>query len=335
MSELLVQRALALEGTLSTTKALATGQPFRDLARLVQDETLVVVAPRAYVLASALEDAGTPEARHRLRAIAIARSFADEAAASHHSALAIRGLPIWGADEGVVHLVRCHDQASRVSSPGARAASGGVTRVRMGKPYPNGAIHRHRATGTLLVNPALALIGNAMVNGETSGVVAMDEALHRELVTRDDISAWLTTLRRRPGLAAARRALALADHRSESVGESRTRLILAAMPDLPPITPQAELRDESGSLIARVDLLVGRDLVVEFDGRLKYRADSATSTRGVEDVVWREKQREDRIRRTRKVVVRVVWSDLAAPAAVQARIRAGLREVQTLGYDRD
>jgi hypothetical protein len=265
--------------------------------------------------------------------MAVTRSYAGAAAASHHTALAIRGLPIWGADEGAIHLVRRSDRASRVTTPGLRAASGGVTSIRMSKPYPGDGLHRHRATGTQLVTPALGLVGSAMVNGEAAGVVAMDEALRRGMVTRDGIAAWFAPLRRRPGLASARRALALADGRSESVGESRTRLILLAMPDLPPITPQAELRDENGVLIGRVDLLVGRHLVVEFDGRLKYRADCSTTTRGVEDVVWREKQREDRIRRTRKVVLRVVWSDLAVPSTVQARVRAGLREVEALGYD--
>jgi very-short-patch-repair endonuclease len=107
--------------------------------------------------------------------------------------------------------------------------------------------------------------------------------------------------------------LALADGRSESVGESRLRLHLAALGIS--VVPQVVIRDEMGDLVARVDLWVeGTGVVVEFDGRVKYAEGGA-------DVLFAEKRREDRLRRLGYVVVRVVWADLFRPERVVAWIR--------------
>ena len=83
---------------------------------------------------------------------------------------------------------------------------------------------------------------------------------------------------------------------------------------------QAELRDASG--LMRVDFLWRTErIVLEFDGRVKYEAGSA-GTSSASDVVWREKLREDRIRRMGFGVVRVVWADLMRPDALRARLAA-------------
>lgn len=58
--------------------------------------------------------------------------------------------------------------------------------------------------------------------------------------------------------------------------------------------------------------VVGTRVLVEFDGATKYDEPGA---------LWREKQREDRIRSLGWIVVRLVWSDLfhgRAAAKVQA-----------------
>ena len=319
MSDLLVARARALEGAFTWADASATGLRSDELGRLVRHGVVRQVAPRAYVLAEALAAARTPEARHRLRVAAVVRSFDGRVAASHHSALAVHGLPSWQVEDSTVHV-------SRVS---------GTTSRRRGdlcvhEAYPGDAAAVSGPGSTLTVVPALAVIGTAMTAGEAAGVVAADAALHRALTTRCELEAWLNRLRRRPGLAAARRAVACADPRSESVGETRTRLLLTAMPDLPPITSQHEFRDERGIVWARCDFLVGDHLVVEFDGRVKYRAEPAPGAPSPEDVVWAEKVREDRIRSQGAVVVRVIWSELDRPSLVQARVRAGLRDVERL-----
>lgn len=55
--------------------------------------------------------------------------------------------------------------------------------------------------------------------------------------------------------------------------------------------------------------------MVEFDGKVKY------SDR---DVLFAEKQREDRIRSLGYEVVRLTWSDLSRPERVRALLQAAL-----------
>lgn len=111
--------------------------------------------------------------------------------------------------------------------------------------------------------------------------------------------------------------------RAESVGESRLRVLLADLP-LPPATPQAEIRDASGCLVARVDFLLPQwGIVIEFDGALKYGGADGR------DQLIAEKRREDRLRDLGFEVVRVSWTDLDQPAVVAGRIRAAILRSQS------
>ncbi|HEY7989384.1 MAG TPA: hypothetical protein VIE19_09205 [Lapillicoccus sp.] len=71
-------------------------------------------------------------------------------------------------------------------------------------------------------------------------------------------------------------------------------------------------------MFARVDLLVGERVVVEFDGAVKYSGDASGR------VLFAEKRREDRLRDLGFEVVRVTWSDLAQPERVLARVRSAM-----------
>ncbi len=99
-----------------------------------------------------------------------------------------------------------------------------------------------------------------------------------------------------------------ADARSESVGESLSRARMVELGvELPAL--QHEIRDGRG-LVGRVDFWWERHrLVGEFDGRLKYRADGIQDQRRVEERVWAEKRREDRLRATGVRVVRWTWAE--------------------------
>ena len=103
-----------------------------------------------------------------------------------------------------------------------------------------------------------------------------------------------------------------ADGRSESVGESRSRVLTHDF-GLPPPELQVEYYDADG-LIGRVDFdFPGLSSVTEFDGRLKYAGASS-------DVLVAEKLREDRLRGIGLAVVRTRWSDLDHPRRTAARI---------------
>lgn len=319
MSDLLLARARSIGGAFAWRDAAAMGLRPRELAALVRHGEVVRVGPRAYVLTEALDAARSPERRHGLLTLAQVRAFGDGVAASHHSAAALHGLPFWKVDTDTVEL-------ARVSGRSTARRKG----LRIHEAYPPTSLLRGAQSGAFVVTPALAVIGTAMLHGEEAGVVAADHALRTHQATKNELVGWLDRLRHHRGLAAARRAVAAADGSADSVGESRTRLVLKAMPDLPEIRPQLPFVDESGHTWAYADFGIGPHLVVEFDGRKKYRVGAGRSTAEVEQVLWSEKQREDRIRAERRVVVRVVWSELDAVATLQAKVRAALREAVSL-----
>ena len=132
--------------------------------------------------------------------------------------------------------------------------------------------------------------------------------------TTDELETWLSRLSRHRDVTQARQAVWLADARSESVGESRARLLLNAIGFRP--TPQVEIRDQHGRLVGRVDLLLERErIIVEFDGLMKY-ADA-----NGREALAAEKSREDRLRALGYEFVRLTWADLSRPATVKRLLR--------------
>ncbi len=131
--------------------------------------------------------------------------------------------------------------------------------------------------------------------------------------------------RERAGARRAALALSLGDAAAESVGESvsRVRIHLDGLE-----APALQVRlAEGGADVARVDFWWAAARVVgEFDGRKKYRVDGVPDRRSVEDRVWAEKQREDRLRDLGVRVVRWTWSDLWTPGVLARRLlAAGVR----------
>ena len=109
------------------------------------------------------------------------------------------------------------------------------------------------------------------------------------------------------------------DARSESVGESRCRVVLHELGYAP--RPQVLLSDAAG-VFARLDFEI-EDIstVVEFDGRIKY-GKLVPEGHSASDVLWEEKRREDRIRATGRQVVRLTWADLEHPHRIRALLVA-------------
>jgi very-short-patch-repair endonuclease len=107
-----------------------------------------------------------------------------------------------------------------------------------------------------------------------------------------------------------------AEGASGSGGETRTRLLLADLGHS--VQSPVRIPDQTGAVIARVDLLVGERVVVEFDGLIKYEGAEGRATLAA------EKAREDLLRSLGYEVVRITWADLARPRRVEALIRATL-----------
>jgi len=222
-----------------------------------------------------------PRSRHVLLTQAFVRAFAGRVCPSHHSLLALHGLPLWRADLEVVHLCRMADDHSR---------------------HRAGAIIHPNAGRTVTL--ATAIVQTGLVNGPVDSLIAADAAVHRALTTPVALGAALGRFKRHPNIAAVRHIMADIDGRTESPGETRLRHLMGQLGI--GVTPQVSIAD--GPLTWRVDFLVdGTKVVLEFDGLVKYD----TGTALVE-----EKRREDRLRALGYEVVRIVWADLDRPEYV-------------------
>lgn len=241
--------------------------------------------------------------RHRRLVHAVMNSLGSGAVAvSHQSALALHGVPLWGPDLSEV-------QVSRMDSHrGGRIAG---VRHHRGKLTPADLTV---VSGLTTTTVARALFEMACTTSFEAAVVSADAARRHCPMPADDLQRLQDVTEFWPGSATARSALAFSDPLSESVGESRFR-VLAHVHGLPAPMLQAEFADADG-FIGRVDFYF-RDqrTVVEFDGLQKY----ASKTR---EGVIREKLREDRLRALGLQVVRITWADLEHPARVVALIRA-------------
>lgn len=291
-------------GMISARAATRLGLDPNDLRLLVREGILVRVARGAYA-DGALLGAADAQAAHRLRTVAIVLSRHGRLAASHQSAAVVQGLPVLRAELEPVRVVHTSKAANT-----RRQDAFTVHRC----PGPE-ALTRLRGIPTVV--PALAVLGTGMLAGVRSGVMAADAALHRELVTLEDLEEWLGRLSRVPRVGQARYVVQHACALAESPGESLLRLVLVAL-NLT-FVPQHPLRRPDGRM-ARVDFfLPGLDVVVEFDGLVKYGGHEGQAA------LADEKSREDDIRSLGYGVARIVWADLFAPRQVEAKIRAAAR----------
>lgn len=167
--------------------------------------------------------------------------------------------------------------------------------------------------GLRVTSLARTVVDSARLLGFDDGVVLADAALRGQVLTRRMLDAALEESRQRMGIPKARRVVAAACDRSESPGETRSRLLLARR-GIPAPVLQANVRSSDGRWLARPDFLWDDYGVIgEFDGKVKYTADAAK-------VVIAEKAREDRLREAGWFVVRWVWADLLKPKVLQRRI---------------
>lgn len=255
------------------------------------------------------------EARHRLVVAAAMPTVSDRSAISHQSAAVLHGIPLWKVPRRRVHVTRAGFDSSRTT----------------------GTLYTHPAgpefdtvtvEGLPVVAAARTVLDIARTLPFEEAVVAADGALHREIVTPDELADELVATKGRTGAARAAAVIGFADGRSESVGESRSRVALRRaglpMPDL-----QVRVFDCAGVEIARCDFGYAElRVAAEFDGFVKYgRLLRPGEEAG--DVVFREKQREDRLRDAGWIVIRWVWDELGRPAVIVARVREALRRAQT------
>ncbi|WP_280384079.1 hypothetical protein [Nocardia wallacei] len=245
-------------------------------------------------------------ARHRILADVALHDLSDDAILSHQSAAVVYGAPVWVALLRRVTVTRNRRNGGRIR-PDVKVHCAPFDAVA-------------ELDGFVLTTPARTIVDLARTTPFEAAVVAGD-ALAREYgVAAGDLANELELAKRRHGMAAARRVVQFLDPHSESVGESRSRVMLRrlglAMPQ-----SQGDVYGGDGRMLGRVDFYFGDTGVVgEFDGRVKYgRLLEPGEEPG--DAVFAEKKREDAMRSNGLQVVRWTWDDLTGDE-VAPRLRA-------------
>ena len=181
----------------------------RELRRMKRDGTLLPVRRGAYVRERPAER--TRDEEHRELIFATAPQLHDAAVISHGSAAVLHGLPTWSSAIDGVHVTR------NLNSGGNRRA---VVQVHAA-PLTDGDITA--IDGVPVTSLARTVLDLCRTLPIEQAVAAGDRALVLGLV-RAVLEERLAQMTRWPGTRQARRAVALVDPRSESAGESVSRV---------------------------------------------------------------------------------------------------------------
>ncbi len=285
-------------GVFTTAQARGVGVGERALTRLRRQRSIVSIGRSVYAFTPDWPEREVDRLAARTRG---AVALYPDAVPCGASDLALRDIPLFGVDTSRADIVR----------PVHREVLTGLCRIR--EPHP--VIRPGTTTGGTSEGIAGAVVQTALDHGHVPAVVAGDHVLHRELTTLEAIDAAFLAVEGWPDAGRVRTMRAFLDGRSESVGETRLRLFVRALGWS--VIPQLPIADDHDEVFAYADLGVeGTNLLLEFDGRVKYGEGS--------DALWREKQREDRIRRRGYGFERVIWSDLDRPVVLTARLQAAL-----------
>jgi len=292
-------------GVASASQLIGVGVSRYVLRRLVARKELVRL-PRGIIVDPDVWQQAAQWERHALRARGLMAGEAGAAdrpvALSHHSALSLCGVALYGVDERI-HIVRTDGRRSRSDDF-----------VQCHQAVADDQVHER--DGVRLVVPELAVLQTAATFGVESGLVSADSGLREGLVTPERLRRTLA----RGGFGnGATNASTVTEHSSglaESAGESRCRWLFRVL-GLPTPVAQAVIKDRTGAWVGRVDFLFEKErAIVEFDGRVKYTDPQ---------VLFEEKQREDALRALGYTVVRLVWADLQHPERVRAKILAAFQ----------
>ncbi len=303
-------------GVLTTGQALERGLAGRDVGRLRARGRLVRIRWGAYAVREEWDGWDARE-RHRALARAVALQLTTPYTFSHVTAAVLHDLPL--------HRVRLDEvHVTRADGPGRTRRQAGI--CHHDGPLPAPVLLDGLPTSDLV----RTAFDTARVARFDSAVVTMDAAL-RQGASTSELAVLLDDTERWPGSAQARRAFAAADGRAESPGETVARLAFAAV-GMAPTTLQLELTTDAGEV--RTDFgWPESGLVGEFDGRIKYgRLLKPGQT--TEEVLVKERLREQAIERAGWGVVRFTWPEVHELPLVRDRLREALARARARGGHR-
>ncbi|POH72362.1 hypothetical protein [Arthrobacter glacialis] len=299
--------AKAVRGVATNRMLEAAGLTHKVLTAAVTRQLVVRLHRGAYVQGTEWWNL-TPWARDDVALIAHVLASLSSGVYSHSSAARLHGLRTWGCG-ATVHVT--HGQTPGHANGGARTSvhqqaldAGHVVMKRIGP------------VQVPVTSMAQTVLDCARLFRLEPAVIIGDHAVRKGLLI-PDLQRLLEASEVKRGSARAKRTLDFLDPLSESAGESRTRVFLAAtklpMPEL-----QVTITTRHG--VHRADF-AWREfrLILEFDGWGKY-----FDYRPTAEAIALERQREKDLMELGWSFIRISWSDLNDPAALEARIRAAL-----------
>ncbi|MFI8565673.1 hypothetical protein ACIGGF_03820 [Rhodococcus sp. NPDC078407] len=300
----------------SRSDALSRGTSDAELQRYCRTRAWRRLRPGRFV-SRVHFDSLTPEEKHRVVAEAVFdAASAPDAVVSHVSAAIFHGLDVWNADLSRVHITRNRARGGGRSS-GLRSLHT--------SPYTDEEVVD--IDGVRVTALARTVADCARTLPFETAVCIADVAARTHGLAAEAVVAALNSCPNHPGNRMARRVADVMDGRSESVGESRTRVLLLNLGYTPAL--QVLIIDSRG-FVGRVDFDLDEvRTVLEFDGKVKYGR-FVPEGKSAADVVWDEKRREDRIRATGRQVVRIAWADLDHPELVDRMIRDAAERTRQL-----
>ncbi|WP_067471139.1 type IV toxin-antitoxin system AbiEi family antitoxin domain-containing protein [Nocardia amamiensis] len=293
---------------ISRRQALASGLSDKQLRRLCRTGQWHRLRAGRY-LNSPGSGLGATD-RHLLLTLATADTTSDSAITSHCSAAVLHGMATWHISLDRVHLTRNRINGGRVSKRvvvhSAQLEPDEITLVE----------------GIRVTTPARTVIDIARSEGFEQSVALGDSALRRGLTTTAELREHLRRARHRPGRRRAAQVLDFLDGRSESVGESRSRITLRHC-GFPEPEVQARIFSDSGVCVGRVDFLFpDLGVIGEFGAEYSH---ALRGPRFPGPTVDAGKTRDDRLCALGWLVVRWTWDDLAAPSDLLHRLRTAAR----------
>lgn len=247
-----------------------------------------------------------PAEQHLLRCRAVSHRHKGLVVITHQSGAIVHGMATWGVDLNLVN----------------------VTRLDSGRGRHEAGVFHHLGTideadieeidGLLVAKAARCVWETACIASTEAGLVTADSALNLKIVTEEQLGDIAARFDHWQGSRSARLTLRLADARSGSPGESRTRHLFLRF-DLPKPELQFTIATASGTLLGYSDFgWPEYRHVAEFDGKIKYEGKfGKTGTQALVD----EKAREDDIRGESFGMSRVVWRQLDPPSDAQTARR--------------
>ncbi len=291
---------------------VAAGWTDQMLRHAVRDGRLAQPRRGAYVDGAAwsqLDGTG----RHEVTARAVVANAKTDVVVSHTSTIPLFDGPAWGLDLDTVHVTRLDGHAGR-GGAGVRQHRGRIL---------EGDVETWR--GVPVMAPTRAALELTTVVPLETAVVHLSDLTHRGLTTPARLQErYDAGIDRWPRSLATDLALRLCEPKCESVAEARF-LVMAWHEHLPHPTPQYEVRDRHGRLIARVDFAWPEmGVFLEFDGRSKYTT-LLKPGQTLDDVLIAERKRQNDVQRlTGWRCIRITWADLGRPSRTASMIRSDL-----------